>query len=329
MQNRIEFIDLAKGVCILLVVIVHCGLPLTIPGCLNLRIPLYFILSGIFFKTYNGLCDFILKKTNKLLVPFLFFYLIAYIAYYIVNMVAPGLIKSDASDIFDVFTQRQYFNGPIWFLICLFWSNIYFYLIQKFVKSDILKAICILMICTIGAIMGQKGVFLPCMIDVAMIALPFFYIGYLLKQTKLLSPNRFDRYNLLFVLTLWATSFLMERYLNIGYISFHYNRYHGYLILDIISAISSIMAVLFLCKSIRKVPFVSYCGRYSIILLCTHHLYCRPLLILFNRISPSFSVYASAFFTIVLCYISIPLCRKYIPMFCAQKDIFCNKNEKC
>ena len=329
MQNRIEFIDLAKGVCILLVVIVHCGLPLTIPGCLNLRIPLYFILSGIFFKTYNGLCDFILKKTNKLLVPFLFFYLIAYIAYYIVNMVAPGLIKSDASDIFDVFTQRQYFNGPIWFLICLFWSNIYFYLIQKFVKSDILKAICILMICTIGAIMGQKGVFLPCMIDVAMIALPFFYIGYLLKQTKLLSPNRFDRYNLLFVLTLWATSFLMESYLNIGNISFHYNRYHGYLILDIISAISSIMAVLFLCKSIRKVPFVSYCGRYSIILLCTHHLYCRPLLILFNRISPSFSVYASAFFTIVLCYISIPLCRKYIPMFCAQKDIFCNKNEKC
>ena len=329
MQNRIEFIDLAKGVCILLVVIVHCGLPLTIPGCLNLRMPLYFILSGIFFKTYNGLCDFILKKTNKLLVPFLFFYLIAYIAYYIVNMVAPGLIKSDASDIFDVFTQRQYFNGPIWFLICLFWSNIYFYLIQKFVKSDILKAICILMICTIGAIMGQKGVFLPCMIDVAMTALPFFYIGYLLKQTKLLSPNRFDRYNLLFVLTLWATSFLMESYLNIGNISFHYNRYHGYLILDMISAISSVLAVLFLCKSIKKIPFVSYCGRYSIILLCTHHLYYRPLLILFNRIIPSISVYASAFFTIVLCYISIPLCRKYIPMFCAQKDILCNKNEKC
>ena len=177
--------------------------------------------------------------------------------------------------------------------------------------------------------MGQKGVFLPCMTDAAMTALPFFYIGYLLKQTELLTPNRIDRYNLLLVLTFWAASFLMERYLNIGYISFHYNRFHGYLILDIISAISSIMAVLFLCKSIRRVPIVSYCGRYSIILLCTHHLYYRPLLILFNRINPTFSVYASAFFTLVLCYVSIPLCRKYIPMFCAQRDLFGNKNEKC
>lgn len=70
-------------------------------------------------------------------------------------------------------------------------------------------------------------------------------------------------------------------------------------------------------------------AEFILILLCTHHLYYRPLLILFNRIIPSISVYASAFFTIVLCYISIPLCRKYIPMFCAKKDIFCNKNEKC
>ena len=328
MQNRIEFIDLAKGVCILLVVTVHCGLPLAIPGCLNLRMPLYFVLSGIFFKTYNGFGAFLLKKTNKLLVPFLFFYFIAYIAYYIANWVTPGLIKSDASGIFDVFTQRQYFNGPIWFLICLFWSNIYFYLIQKLVKNDIFKAICIFLICTIGATMGQKGVFLPCMMDVAMTALPFFYIGYLLKQTKLLIPNRFDRYNLLLVLIFWTTSFLMERYLNIGNISFHYNQYHGYLILDIVSATSSVMAVLFLCKSIRKIPFVSYCGRYSIILLCTHHLYYRPLLILLNRIIPSLSIYATAFFTIVLCYISISLCIKYIPMFCAQKDLFNNKNIK-
>ncbi len=53
-KTRIEFIDLAKGVCILLVVIVHVipelDTPLEFLACL--RMPLYFCLSGLFFKDY-------------------------------------------------------------------------------------------------------------------------------------------------------------------------------------------------------------------------------------------------------------------------------------
>ena len=52
--QRIDFIDLAKGICIFLVVIGHCGAPIDIPGYGIVRMPLYFILSGLFFKTYGG-----------------------------------------------------------------------------------------------------------------------------------------------------------------------------------------------------------------------------------------------------------------------------------
>lgn len=52
--QRIDFIDLAKGVCIFLVVIGHCGVPIDIPGFEIVRMPLYFILSGLFFKEYGG-----------------------------------------------------------------------------------------------------------------------------------------------------------------------------------------------------------------------------------------------------------------------------------
>ena len=52
--QRIDFIDLAKGVCILLVVVGHCGAPIDIPGYEIVRMPLYFILSGLFFKEYGG-----------------------------------------------------------------------------------------------------------------------------------------------------------------------------------------------------------------------------------------------------------------------------------
>ena len=60
--KRIEYIDLAKGFCIMLVVLEHVARPLvdqdtSTAVCLNIcgtfRMPLYFILSGIFFKDYS------------------------------------------------------------------------------------------------------------------------------------------------------------------------------------------------------------------------------------------------------------------------------------
>lgn len=46
-KKRIDFVDLAKGCCIILVVIGHCGVSKNIPGYEIVRMPLYFILSGL------------------------------------------------------------------------------------------------------------------------------------------------------------------------------------------------------------------------------------------------------------------------------------------
>ena len=74
---RIEYIDMAKGFCILLVVFAHIHPDLTryAWGVFfdSFRMPLYFFLSGIFFKRYSGIGEFCLKKINNLIVPLLFF----------------------------------------------------------------------------------------------------------------------------------------------------------------------------------------------------------------------------------------------------------------
>ena len=75
MTKRIEYIDLAKGICIMLVVLLHVfgDMSGTVIKIMNLfRMPLYFVLSGLFFKQYEGFYSFLKKKTNKLLIPFLF-----------------------------------------------------------------------------------------------------------------------------------------------------------------------------------------------------------------------------------------------------------------
>lgn len=81
MTERIKFIDLAKGMCIMLVVLYHINkrydmYPELFKILSTFRMPLYFFLSGLFFKEYENFLGFLKRKTNKLLIPFLFFYLI-------------------------------------------------------------------------------------------------------------------------------------------------------------------------------------------------------------------------------------------------------------
>ncbi len=78
-KQRIEFIDLAKGICIILIVIGHCGVNIGLPGfCAGAVMPWFFIISGLFFKTGTSVTDFVIKKINTVLIPFLFFYFTAY-----------------------------------------------------------------------------------------------------------------------------------------------------------------------------------------------------------------------------------------------------------
>ena len=128
-KPRIEFVDLAKGFCIILVVLFHLQLYMAYYTpfdwmARSFRMPLYFILSGLFFKEYEGFLGFLKRKTNKLLIPFLAFYLLS-------NLVLPflgslvGLCSFDWKMPFAFFLERSWPNVAIWFLWCLFSMNLY------------------------------------------------------------------------------------------------------------------------------------------------------------------------------------------------------------
>ena len=319
-QKRIEFIDLAKGICIILVVIGHCGAPINIPGLEIVRMPLYFILSGLFFKDYGGGYNFFIKKTNKILIPFLFFYLVGCAGYYGIKFFAPQLLITSASGLFDVFNNRQFFNGPIWFLLCLFWCNIIFCQITLRIKKETLQILLVAVLGFVGWFLGNEKIFVPMFFDVAFTALPFFAFGYYLKKSEILYPNKLDKFNIPLAITFWAIAFILTRTTEYR-LSLHYNGLEGWS--TYIISITSVLAVLFLCKTIKRVPFVSYCGRYSIVLLCVHHLIYRPLMVLLPKtgievLSDKWSI---AIITLLLSALCIPVCKRFIPWFIAQKDL--------
>lgn len=317
-KKRIEFIDLAKGVCILMVVMGHCGFPINIPGWEIVRMPLYFILSGLFFKDYGGWSKFLIQKTNKILIPFLFFYLLGNVGYYLIQWFVPQLLITDARGILDVFNNRQFFNGPIWFLLALFWCNIIFCTISLYIKSESIR---IILVCFLGFVGWYLGnvlhVFVSLFFDVALTALPFFAFGYYLKRTPILFPNKYDKYNILFMLLFWSISLMLTRTTHFR-LSLHYNGLEG--LSTYVISITSVMSILFLCKIIKRLPFISYLGRYSIISLCLHHLIYRPVKV----ISASFDISGNeilAVVTVLICWACIPLCIKFIPWFTAQKNL--------
>lgn len=319
-KRRIEFIDLAKGVCIILVICGHTGVSPQIPGIDAIRMPLYYILSGLFFKDYGSFTNLFKKKLNKLLIPFLFFYITAYLIFYLTNYFFPGLIKSAATGIFDVFCQRQYFNGPIWFLLSLFWANLIFCLISLSVKSETKRFLIVLCIGFVGAFLGQRGIFLPCVLDTSLTALPFFYFGYWLKKSNILYPNSLDKFNVLISLGLYGALWIFIYFFGEMKISFLHNKITGDYILILLFSSVGVLSLLLLCKSIKTLPIVVFFGRFSVIPLLTHHMVYRPLSVFVPESVPQKDIVVACI-TFLICLALIPVCRKLIPWFVAQKDL--------
>lgn len=126
-SRRIEYIDLMKGICIILIILLHIGINYgnnDVDSMFrNMRIPLYFCLSGLFFKKYNGFFDFTVRKINKLIIPFIFFSYFPFVLCEICldyersisTYLAIGLLPH---------------NYPLWFLRCLFITYIIYSILR-------------------------------------------------------------------------------------------------------------------------------------------------------------------------------------------------------
>ena len=293
-HRRIDFVVLSKGVCIILVVMAHIGGAFdqldkhSMLSCF--RMPLYFFISGIFFKPYEGLYGFIIRKTNKLIIPFIFFYVSAFLLKYIVWKIAPGTFHLPVSwrELLFVFHGHDLikFNPPIWFLLALFNCNILFYLIHYLRDKhlSLMFAATLLIGCT-GFFLGKFHIELPLYIDVAMTALPFYVA---------------------------ATTPGMRT-----------NNYPGNIFQVYIAAFAGIFMIMLICKKIKRISIVSYLGRYSIITLSIHgpiiH-FARPVVSHYIH-NDWAEASALLLLTLTICILFTPILLKIIPQLVAQKDL--------
>jgi fucose 4-O-acetylase-like acetyltransferase len=316
-KPRIEFVDLAKGVCILLVIAWHCSaFADEIPNVSRLiRMPLYFVISGLFYKDYGGWLLTIVKKVNRLIIPFVFFFLLSYAFLAIGRRL--GLIEHSDSDITDLFYHRDIYNVALWFLLCLFNINVIFTLLRLLSVNEIYLAVVSIACGGVGYWLSVSGLYLPFYVDTALTAMPMFYFGHLLSRTKLLYPSRLDWWGMLCGALILVVVYIVYNSLECRAFVYYHNRLEcNFLVADLLS-IAGVFGLLMVLKPIKWLPVVSMIGRYSIVALCLHNM----LLALINGFLKPISCEMAFVLTVVACWVVTPLFVKLLPWFTAQKDL--------
>ena len=335
MTKRIEYIDLAKGICIMLVVLLHVfgDMSGTVIKIMNLfRMPLYFVLSGLFFKQYEGFYSFLKKKTNKLLIPFLFTFILIVLPSTLLlswKMHTP-IVWHDW--IFDINGKLNLgIDGTIWFLLCLFFMNIYFYLIFLLCRQNTIGIVILSCLCGLaGYMLNSYNQYLFVWMDSALTALPFFMFGYMMRKYSTVLSEQFSRKDaVLFVASLCVllAVYYYNEYVGKSVIGFARNDYNIPLVSLYIGGIAGTMCVLLFSKFWRYLPVVSYVGRYSIVVLLTHLLY---LFIIRNvlyqlSVNQDGRVDVNLLVFVVIIAVSLPtikFCITYLPYWFAQKDLW-------
>ena len=87
--------------------------------------------------------------------------------------------------------------------------------------------------------------------------------------------------------------------------------------------ISGTLFVMVIAKKIQSLPIISYCGRYSIIILCTHQMIIQFILLFIKRLARNDLYIVALLFLITLGIeiMLIPVFRKYLPYVTTQKDV--------
>ena len=123
--DRIEEIDIAKGICILLMVIGHSGMKNMIHDFIYaFHMPFFFFISGVTTNVSKSFNIFVKSKVVGLLVPFWVYFIFHLPLYaYLHDLSIGGQFIRELSDKID---------GALWFIPILFLSQIINWLIPYY-----------------------------------------------------------------------------------------------------------------------------------------------------------------------------------------------------
>lgn len=282
MTPRIRWIDVARGLGILLVIYAH-----TLSAD-NLRyifysfhMPLFFFLSGIVFHHRKNEHFLLMVKKNirTILRPYLIFALLSYVLWYFTIASYTPTLPEVKEHLLGILYGNNgenimFYNGVLWFLPCLFATKVLF---SSFTKLSTKKRFLLtfLFFCSLAgygisiAFPKDKLIF---GLETALTAVVFFGFGNIWNtQSQKLQAVFKKHATLLFSLLILSCLFFSTiHYIQTGYqVDMRLNKLGNYAFFYVAS-LSGIFSIIALSMALQKNTILEYIGRKSLILFVWH-----------------------------------------------------------
>lgn len=326
-KQYLDFIDLSKGVGIILVIIGH-GIMSNI-GIDVFHMPLFFFLAGLTFTPpHTSVSTFIIKKTNRIFVPYVFFTILSFCVELCIGSLNP----------------QMPFNGPLWFLGTIFTVLMLYALIHLVFGKNVLAISSISVIFLIFAVYIAKYTTLaweiPFSLNRAMAAIIFIHLGWCYKEySNIFKTFKMQSWILLPVsIALYVVGlFITCRYYDTHGMTFINTEIYSYnLALFIVTSIGGLMTVVSSAQIIKRLPIVNWLGKNSLVILCIHFPIMERLnyfcFYCFTELQVTYMPYklalviASYIVTLCVSCFAILLCRKYLPKLTGYKNLIPKTN---
>lgn len=325
-KDRVEYIDLAKGLAIFLVVLGHCvTLKSPVKSLVyTFHMPLFFMLSG-FFLSKNNLSFFDLKKyfskkVKALIFPFLvwalFYAKFSYPNFFLILYgTRESLIKADCL-------------SSLWFLPVLFLATFYVFFIScvkvrfKFENSYFFDLFVITFLFAIGFIFPHNfklGNIWGC--DIAFVAAAFMLIGNRIPLiVRKLSDNVFFTISVvvLFFLIFFFTYQLGSS--EIGYVRMadaHYGIFYYFILNSLLGSMIVVLSSALLSKHYMLTTFFKYLGQNTLGVFLVHKIFIWPCRFFSSIVGIDFNFLPCSFviatIVTVLSLLFVSVINKYTP----------------
>jgi acyltransferase len=275
-SKRISWIDTIKALGIFLVVLGHLSIPASISTIIySFHMPLFFFLSGCTFKPGSNLRVSISARMKKLILPYFFFSIVTYIfwlsigrhygrdASMDVDWIIPLLGTFYGNDVGAYLIH----NPPLWFLPCLFLTEVGMLLLVTALKGRWLLIASSISLC-LGFLMSATDfIRLPWGANVAPISLFFLCMGYLFSNNKYFKLSLGVGQSVILVVVLLIILVLVSGFntpVDLSRLKF------GNEILYLTSSLAGIGLFLILSKTAPVFAFVQYIGRNTLVIFSLH-----------------------------------------------------------
>lgn len=285
-NTRLSYIDIAKGIGIVLVVCSHTEANLLMTWSLGLFVPIFYFCSGYTTSTRSlnqPITQYMKKRARKLLCPYIFFNILLFL--YFRRWSINGLygVLYSRYCLFPIESDNNYQfliwgNYPMWFITSLLVSYfLYYFILYK--NNKYYKVSIILLYFCLTYILSYLPILLPWSIDTAFLSALIMYAGFNANKYDVISWQKYK-----IIVCVLGYSLLL--YIA-GDINFSIRQYGISFINYFLLAILGCISVLW-CSKRMEATYIgktfALFGKHSLTIFCMEIMFIREISIVYCKI---------------------------------------------